>query len=282
MFVVASPVLGIVIGPAPMHQPTCTPSEITASATLRRATSGVVGVVEMRGEHCSIPMYPGPSALVDADWRRLDVPVAPASALTGQNVRPDLTFAAGEGAWGFAWTGSWCGPAPAGVVLPLTGDAQAPADATPALTVPITGPAPTCDGASDSTLVRGAAGRIGEAVLPPPAAWTSLTAALHAPTSPPYGSNVSVTLTNDSDTDVPLDPCPRFSLAVDYRYSDGSTTAADFGLLPCGAGTSVPAHGHLDLSLAPLPLGDDDSRTPVAATMTFALAGGVRASAELR
>jgi hypothetical protein len=277
MFTAAAPMLGLmIIGPIPAQQPNCTPEQINARAELKRSTYGVIGVVTMHGQHCSIPMYPGPSALVDAAGQPLDIPVAAGDQI-GENIRPDLAFAAGDAAWGFAWTGSWCGMAPAGVVLPLTGKPNSDAGAEPSLTVPITGPTLGCSGTSDSTLVRGAPGRIGEPVLPPPAAWSSLTATLGRVETAPVIEPFTVTLTNDSDNDVIFDPCPQFRVVVDYEYSQ----ATDGGLFPCDTAPGVPAHGKVTVNLPPLSLGDDDSRNPTSATLTFGIAGGVTTSIDL-
>lgn len=276
MFVAAPPMLGVMPhGPAAVSQPPCRPAQIEVAAQLRRSTYGIVGVVTMRGEHCSIPMYPGPSALVNTSGALLDIPVD-AGSQVGANIRPDLAFKAGHAAWGFAWTGSWCGQAPAGVLIPLADDRSAAPNARPSLTVPITGVTLPCTGNSASTMIRGAPGRIGDPVLPPPAEWSALTATLHRPMTPPYTNGVTVTLTNHSDTNVALDPRTAFRLVVEGGTPGGGLAEySSSGLLPSHAGSLVPAHGHITLTLPPV--ADGTSHQLAHDTVTLGIPGGVTA-----
>ncbi|HWC44594.1 MAG TPA: hypothetical protein VG868_00655, partial [Casimicrobiaceae bacterium] len=76
MFMVTAPLLGVAPrGPAGIQQPTCTPDEIDATAQLKRSVYGVVGVVQLHGQNCSIPWYSRPTSFIDANGQPLDIPV---------------------------------------------------------------------------------------------------------------------------------------------------------------------------------------------------------------
>jgi hypothetical protein len=280
MFTAAPPMLNLSVhGPAGIRQPRCSADQIDATAQLRRFSYGVAGVIELRGQNCSIPMYSHPAALASADGR-LDVP-ATTTDQVGENVRPDLAFDLGKVALGFAWTGSWCGPTPTDVVVALTERPNADPERVPSLTVPMTGPALECDAGSDSSLILGAPGRIGDPVLPPSAAWSALTARLIPAYQVSDSDAVFVELSNDTDADIVLDPCPEFRLVVDRRSERAITQSSNSGLLPCDTGSIVPAHGQLHLRLPSVfPSGAEDLRHG-SGDLTFGIAGGVTAHIEL-
>lgn len=283
MFTVASTLHMFVGGPAPMQQRTCRPLDITATGQLRRFTTGTYGVVQLHAEHCAIPMGQGPTALVDAAKHRLDIPLAADTGLNGTNSRPDLAFANGGGAWGFAITGSWCGSVPTGVVIPLANDPTAPASASPSITVPLTGAQPQCTGTSNAELVRGVPGRIGDSVLPPPASWASLTARINLPARPPYGRGATITLGNPTGHDIPLDPCPHYWVVAGFHFRDGSSedVGGGGGLLNCQHMRTVAAHSQATLRLDPFSVASDGIGTPVKAKIRISLAAGITAETDL-
>ncbi|HJQ43068.1 MAG TPA: hypothetical protein VJ831_08285 [Jatrophihabitantaceae bacterium] len=281
MFTVASTVNFVISGPVPLKQRPCRPSDITAAAETRHFTSGTYGVVVLRGEKCSVSIDSAPAALVDSSGRRLNIPLAPDDALNGANIRPDLSFAHGDAAWGFEITGSWCGAAPAGVQIRLVPDIGTPARNAAMLTVRLTGARPACTGRSTATLVRGVAGAPGDSVLPAPSSWKALTATLTVPRRPPYGRAVTITLDNPTDHDISLEPCPHYWMNIGFKDSEGFTVESGGGLLDCRAAPIVRAHRHATLHLAPTSLKPLPGPTPTKITITVALAAGISASARV-
>ena len=258
MFRVPAPQLEAVSGPAPLHQRPCRPHDVTARAELRTAATGVVGVVAMQGRHCSLRISPGPTQLLDRSGHPLALVMQSAPADVGENIRPDIALGAGGAAWGFAWRGSWCGPAAAAVVVPLRDDPDVVhGHSFGRLVVPLTGASPGCAGRSDAVLVRGVPGWLdaspfNAAVLPPPPVWHGLRLALHAAsvTDTRLGRLTAV-IRNVTGKPIALDPCPNYDLVVTSRDPDGVEVEGTGGQIGCPAGAPavVPAHGSRQFAL---------------------------------
>jgi hypothetical protein len=245
-FRVAAPILDAAAGPGPgvTHRP-CQPPDVTATAQTRPTAAGVAGVVELVGDHCSLHVYPGPTALLDVNGQRLAVPLARDRALVNPagNQRPDLPLAAGIAAWGFAWRGPWCGPAAISVVVAL-GDDPAygnSSGSTGDVVAKLTGPAPACKGRSDAELVPGVPGQPTEPTLTPPADWAGLraTLTLSSTTDGRTLSAIVVELRNTTATPIAISPCPDYALDVDSSVSGGTAMDAGGGELPCAQQAGV-------------------------------------------
>lgn len=229
--------------PPPLKQPHCRASQVTAYASTRPLPGGVAGIVHLRGHHCAIHSKTGPDELRSGD-ATLDVTAIP---LNKQPDRPYLAAASGRLIWSFTWIGSWCGDHPTSVVVPLTkhhGEVRAP----------LTGPVPGCHANptnQPSVLTAGPRGYPHGPDFAAPPSWKDLTASLHAP-KVLHGSklpNLSVTLTNPTDTDIPLAPCPSYALTVFSRHGGG--TAKGYGsAFPCHyQARIVPANSDVTVKL---------------------------------
>jgi hypothetical protein len=187
--------------------------------------------------------------LLDAQGQPLKVPVSkgntvnpPASMDTyyfgsaagqlsyGRHV-PDLT--ANVARIGFAWSGTYCGPPAASVEVKVQGGW---------LVSPLTGPQPACRHHASSSLIPGALGGHGQAVVPAPVSWRALHARLVLPTTfSPGAIPVVVVLTNTGSEPVPLsDPCPTY---VARGTLDSSGWSSGFGLPDanlCGEPGTIP------------------------------------------
>jgi hypothetical protein len=266
-YLVAAPLLGTPSGPAALPQPACTPRTVSATSTTKELVGGVAGVITLDGTGCSLHITGGPTSLLDATGHPLEVTLDAAQPKVNppQNIRPDLALLGGHALWGFTWTGSWCGPAAATIVVPMADDPAYGAGGTYGdLHIPFTGPQPACHGSSDSVLRAGVAGSGTQPVLPAPPAWASLTAAVSIPVTvgtrvPPY----TLTLTNPTSTPILLSPCPEYgSLVSVSRAGPGSPSGSDSigpGVLECPSPAVVPPHGSLALQL---PEADFDQGAP--------------------
>lgn len=216
------------VGPMTFRRPDCRPGQIAAQAQTRRSTYGVLGVVHLRGTRwyrmprihqrlrCSLPVRRGPTALLDGAGRRLPVPLEPMSPVNPPaNVRSDIPLSNGEAVWGFSWLGSWCGPAPAAVLLPLATRPRS------TLRVPLTGASPGCAGRSSSRLIDGIAGDSADGVQPPAPAFAHLR--LHLSVEPGTTrrqvADLDAVLTTTGPA-VVLSPCPSFA-GRDWARSRG-------------------------------------------------------------
>ena len=270
-------------GPAQWQRP-CRPGDVTATATTRAIGGAVQGVIRLLGRHCSLHISNGPTALVGENGARLDVALKQRSNELIGDPRPDLSLAAGDVLWGFSWTGSWCGPRAAGVVVPLVDDTAAASTSYGTVVAPISGEQLRCTSGSTALLTQGYGGpdAIGddfsdgpEAVLPRPAAWSELTAALILPDKVTATSIPSPTLviSNPTDEAVVLLPCPAYGLEV-AAGSDTLTSIAD--PLPCSGTMVVPAHDSLRIHLATITYGTGQPRPDrpgTQVTVSVAIAG---------
>jgi hypothetical protein len=293
---VAAPLLSSVEGPLTPHQRRCTSGEITATARTRTTSSGVAGVVTLTGSHCSIPISQGPTKLLAVNGARLAVRSTAMNPQDnpGQNIRPDIALADGQAIWGFSWSGSWCGPAARSIVLRMNDphtDSLRPIGAVHAT---LSGPQPACQGASSSTLTAGAAGLPSEPVLPPPTAWSGLTAHLEvAPTTDGNElTHLVATLRNSTDRAISLDPCPSYAMEFTSHISGFGNKPTTAGVEENGSNGSfgcrqpamvVPANGELAIHLPDRAYDAGTSATPHSiVTIRFAIAGVPTAIARSR
>jgi hypothetical protein len=269
---VAAPALpnGSEPGQGPMRA--CRPGDLTGTAETRTTPGGVVGVIRLRSVDCRLNGAVGPSALLGANGRRLAVVRADS---TDPHNRLD-TAAWGPlthgGAWGFAWTGSWCGAAPAFVEVNLDMSPQMLVGQTPAKAViPLSGPTPSCTGRSASTLTPGVEAPPGQPVLPAPASWRRLRGTLIAtPLSPESSHRVglSLRLTNHSDHPITFAPCPTYLSTTWIHYQNTVGLAGKNRPLPCPATPMViAARTTASISLDPVQVGGRR------ATISVAIAG---------
>lgn len=219
-------------GPVPRAQRPCTAGLVSGSATTRRSTYGVLGVVRLRGRHCTLEVREETLVLLDAAGRSLGVPRRAEPLVNpGSVMRPDLAEAAGSVDVGFAWRGAWCGPRAAAVWV-----SALPGPGTPAVTVPLRGAVPACSPGGPSRLVAGVLGRPGEAVQSAPPAWGALVAQLQLPSRTGNGVlRFRVRLRNTGTETVTLDPCPRYRLNTTGTSAGGIDISSSEGSLPCGA-----------------------------------------------
>jgi len=229
-FGAAAPALFPVIGPAPNgHYPACRSTDLRRSAHTRTTPDGVIGVVHLRyrrHHRCSLHLRRSPTGLLTASGHRLPVRARAAAPVdAGETARPDLALHYGDAIWGFAWRGSWCGRAARFVRMQLRSGAH--------LRVPLTGPAPTCDGTSHSVMLRGLVGGVGSAVQTAPPEWSGLTAVIHpaGTTDGQFLTGAAIRLTNSTAQPIPLDPCPAFSISIASHEPDGPSTFDTGGFL---------------------------------------------------
>lgn len=284
-FGVAAPVLGPVRGPGHLPQPYCRPSEVSGRAQLLSSRYGVLAVVRLHGNRCSLRVDSASIALLDADGTRLAVPVRlEANPNPGGLIRPDLDEAAGEVGVGFAWRGSWCGPPARGVRLAAVA-LEAPIRTV--VSVPLSGRPPSCQSRADSSYIApGLVGRPDAPLQPPPPAWKELRATVELPPTAPSDEHVDyrVVLKNTGDRPVELTPCPSYSMLVSGNVLASSQGAAglletgDQGKVPCGRvlppGGSLQLPLVLDVGMGPYARGVVD--------IEWAMAGVPTARAELR
>lgn len=283
-FRVAAPVLDFAAGPGPAPvQAACVPGDVTATAETRPIASGVAGVVELVGAHCSLHISTWPTELLDSAGNDLGVPVDTTGTTVNPalNQRTDVPLALGSVGWGFTWRGSWCGPKAASLVVALDAAPSEPAGgAGYEIAVPLTGPAPPCQGHSTAVLVPGVPGEPTEATLTPPPEWAGLRATLTLPatTDGRTLSSAVVQLQNTTAVPIVLSPCPDYALDIDNATAIGSALQGGGGALPCPSPPQVvPAHGTLsyDLGAQSYDEGDPAGGAPQGSTVTanFAIAG---------
>lgn len=283
LFEVQAPMLSPVfggLGPQP-HDP-CATTDVNARGELRRTFDGVVGVVVLSTtKDCSV-FVDGTPMLVDAVGRALQVPYDNPDPTTAEFTKSGLhaDFNGGEGRIGFAWRGSWCGPAATALQLSLSETAQPNPSPGPMLTVPLTGPSPECTGSSASTFVPGYVHGVGwpthpmdSGVLPAQPSWSALVAQVTVKSLDLADVRVSVTLHNPSSTSVVLQPCPRFTIAIYNGYADGSFEPEHDALFPCGADPIIAPHESRTYALPGLDFSaDTDQRTPIKRVLFFSFA----------
>jgi hypothetical protein len=283
-FRVAAPVLDYAVGPGPAPvQPACVPSDVTASAHTRPIASGVAGVVELVGAHCSLYISTSPTELLDSAGNNLAVPVdATVTTINpALHQRTDVDFALGSVDWGFTWRGSWCGPKAASIVIDLDANSSQPASgSTEQIVAPLTGPAPPCQGHSAVVLIPGVPGGPTDATLTPPPEWAGLRATLTLPATTD-GSTLSsavVQLENTTAAAIVMSPCADYALDIDNATAGGSALQGGGGSLPCPHTPEVvPANGAISYELGPQTYdeGDPAGGATKGSTVTarFAIAG---------
>ena len=292
-FRVAAPILDAAAGPGPpLDQPACVPSDVTATAQTRVIASGVAGVVELVGAHCSLRISAGPAELLDSAGVPLALPVnrAVASINPAANQRPDVPLGNGIAGWGFTWSGSWCGPKAASVVVALDDDASQPASGSEQqIVAPLTGPAPRCLGHTAAVLMPGVPGGPTEATLAPPPDWAGLRATLSMPATTDGHTLPAAVVELQNTTAVPIaiSPCPDYALDIDSSVSVGTAMQASRGALTCPPSARVvPAHGAISYHLDAQPIDEGDPGDGAThgsiVTARFAIAGIPTARATLR
>gem|GEM_PF-5761778 len=255
-FRVAAPILDAAAGPGPApFQMPCVPSTVTATAQTRPVASGVAGVVELVGAHCSLHVSVGPTELLDSAGNKLAIPVdTTATAVNpAANQRPDVPLGAGIAGWGFSWRGSWCGPVATAVVIAFDAGASRSASSDgERIVAPLTGPAPPCQGHSDAVLLPGVPGGPTDPVLTPPPQWAGLQATLTLPSTTDGHtlSGVVVQLRNTTAAPITMSPCPDYTLDIDSTVANGTAMDEGRGVLPCTPTAQViPAHAAINYHL---------------------------------
>ena len=289
-FDVGAPQLTVLHGGIADWQEPCNASQITARAELRPTAYGLAGVVAMQGKECSIRYTPGPSALLDSFKRPI---VQAKSADTDMainppgNGRPDFALARGNAVWGFDWTGSWCGPAAAYVTVRLNDDPGFPSPKN-LLLVPLDGPQLPCQGSSDTRMQTGLPGSPGQPTQLPPSQWQPLTLSVIAAEAKATEGSVTgvvAVITNPTDQQIHLSPCPRYAVQTETHTPNG-TEFDDQGpnTLACDTGTLIAAHGQLRINIPSLtygggsPSGHGGLARGSSVTINLALAGILTAS----
>jgi hypothetical protein len=233
----------LVVGGLPPRRPICTPAQITATAHTRATTGGVLGVIRLHGERCSLPVQHGPTALLDRSGGRLAVPVSAGDKTSPPSYpRSDIPLANGDAIWGFAWLGSYCGAPATAIQLPLDGAHGRTVSA------PLSGPQPTCvSGLSPSSLIDGIVSAPGQPVQPPRPEYADLrlTGRIEPGTSKTQLAPIDLTLRTIGQSPVPLDPCPAYAgrdsaTARSGGFGDPIST----GYLPCTTRSLVIRPGH--------------------------------------
>ncbi len=110
-----------------------------------------------------------------------------------------------------------------------------------------------------------------------PADRDDLRVSLELPASVRDGDPVSfvAVLSNPTDADVPLDPCPSWGAAQGREDSDSSSYGSRSGRLPCDRVREVPAHGELrfSLSLPDVAAGQPGRHDAARTTVRWGIAG---------
>lgn len=260
----------------PPPLPPCRLRAIRSTAQLRPTIGGVVGVVTATAHNCHFPIRMAPIALVSGGRPMSGIPLIPNSDRT--NPATDFAepaLAVGQISFGFSWTGSWCGERAQAVRLSFGRET---------FDVPLSGPQPRCvNGNSDSALIRGTAGGIGEPVQGAPPAWRALTAQLTIRPNSYHSAltRLRVTVTNGSAEAVSLNPIPTYIIGVVDALGDGTSEEIAAPLPFLSSRLVVPAHGTLTLDLPRVSYAPDRRgfRTGYPITVTFAIAGVPNATA---
>lgn len=235
----------------PLGLPRCHASEISATAITRPIPGGVAGIMRLRGDHCAIYSTTGPDQLA-ADGTALGVASTPWSQEADP---PDVALSSnalldGRANWSFTWLGSWCGDPATSISLQLNRNRGI-------VTAPLTGAQPDCatgPTTSPSTLRPGVANFPTSPDMWSPPSWAALQDKLAAPAvlHSTLLRHVAVTITNPSNHDIPLAPCPTYALTAFTPRGDGGTTSPYGGTLRCHRQPRVvPADGSVVIRLAP-------------------------------
>jgi hypothetical protein len=270
-------------GGAAVQKPAdCPPNALQTSATTRVSANGVLGLVMLRGNGCTIETDPATIRLVGRDGHVLPVPLSRGNLTNpAGSKRPDIAEYGGNVVMGFAWTGSYCGMAATSVrVTVLTRD----------VVVPLRGPVPTCRKGVASALVPGVLKEPGQAVEPAPVAWRALRARVVLPSTMGQGPiPLVVVLTTSGKVPVSFaDPCPDYLATTSLAHGpDGHQAISVYGGGGdlCGRALVVQPGGGLTLKLGTLafPAFSDLPRTPVLpgdpVTLTWTIAGVPMATA---
>ena len=225
-------------GAASLVAPACRISALRATATTRATADGVVGVVSIVGGNlCSISPNVTALRLLDANGKPLHVPTSSGNTVNQPPTESSYSFGVSTGRMpsagkhapdlsstaariGFAWSGTYCGPAAASVEISIEGHQ---------IKATISGPGPTCKRQASSVLIPGTLGAAGQGVVPAPMSWRTLHARLVLPsTFTPGPIPVVVVLTNTgSQTVVLSNPCATY---VARGSLDSSSGSSGFGL----------------------------------------------------
>lgn len=241
------------IGGDDVPRATCTPRQISATAATRRTDGGVLGVIRLRGavvsrrdgvaERCTLPVPRGPSGLLGAGGRRLQVQLSGGDRTSPPaNPLPDVALNNGNAIWGFAWLGSYCGAPARAIEVPLHDAGQA------FLRVPLRGPQPSCHPAAGaSKLIDGIAGAPGQPVQPPRPGYSSLrlTGRIEPGTTSGQLAPIDLTLRTIGSVPVTLDPCPAYAGRDNgTAHTGGFSDPISSGYLPCTDRKAVIRPGH--------------------------------------
>jgi hypothetical protein len=277
-------VLDYAVGPGPPPvQAACAPADVTATAETRAIASGVAGVLELVGAHCSLHITAWSTELLDGGGNNLAVPVDATVTTVNPalNQRTDADLGVGSVGWGFTWRGSWCGPKAASIVIVLDANPSQPASGSAdQIVAPLTGPAPPCEGHSTAVLVPGVPGGPTEATLTPPPEWAGLRATLTLPATTD-GSTLSsavVQLENTTAVPIVMSPCADYALDIENSTAGGSALQGGGGALPCPQSPEVvPANGTISYDLGPQTYDEGDpgggANEGSTVTASFAIAG---------
>lgn len=253
-FSVAAPAAPAVSPPAlgggMWPNPACPTASLKASLQSRTAADGILGLIRVWGVKCSIQVDENRLRLLDASGKVLPVSESPGNPLN----QPAFygPGAGGDVRMGFAWIGSYCGPRPSSVRILVAGHP---------VVIPFTGPTPACHKKSTSRLIEGSLGVPGEAVMPAPVAWQSLTARVVLPEALSRAPvPLTVEFTNHGKRDVSLAvPCPAYRVILSTN-----TTGSNFAMNSQGQSTG-------DLCGRPITVASGKSQTVSLGTLDFPL-----------
>ncbi len=217
--------------------PACRVTALQATAKTRATADGVVGVVSVTGgDLCSITPDLASMRLLDANGHPLRVAAGRGNTVNPPPTEDTFSFGVSTGRLpsgrhapdlsstgaliGFAWSGTYCGPAAASVEMTIQGRPVRAA---------ISGPRLACRQPASSVLVPGTLGGAGQGVVPAPVSWRALRARLVLPaTFTPGPIPVVVVVSNTGREPVTLsDPCPTYVARGTLRSADGES---GFGL----------------------------------------------------
>jgi len=242
----------------------------------------VLGLITLHRTGCTIETDPATVRLVDRNGHVLSVPRSSGNLTDpAGSKRPDIAEYAGNVVMGFAWTGSYCGPAAASVrVTVLSGS----------VLIPLQGPVPSCGEGSTGSLVPGVLKEPGLAVEPAPVAWRVLRARIVLPATTGEGPiPLVVVLTNSGKEPVSMaDPCPDYLTTTSLAHgAEGHQAISVYGGGGdlCSRALIVKPAAPLTLKLGVLafPAFSDLPRTPTVrgdpVTVTWSMAGVPEATA---
>ena len=215
-----APVVGPIGTGGMWPNPACPTASLKSSLKTRTGPDGVLGLIRVWGVKCSVQVDENRLRLLDAKGD-----VLPVAESRGNPVNQPGFYGPGAGGdvrMGFAWTGSYCGPRPAGVRILVAGHP---------VVIPFTGPTPACNKKSTSRLVEGSLGVPGEAVMPAPAAWQSLTARVVLPdTLSRAPVPLTVEFTNHGKQDISLAvPCPAYRVILSTNTTGSNVAMSSQG-----------------------------------------------------